>query len=271
MERAKKRVKVMALGETLPDEYDEEQPDFVQLDGLDCPPKVGMTFTFSALKDKEKKKLIGSITMGDDIQYDNETDMFIDAGVDYFISGDDNGHESHYEDANEYDAGEDEDGESCPTNSPFASQGSSFFEERQYLDFDFDYKFSPTPEEYVHVSAVDDESSSDDDIELVYLDYPNATPYHGKLPHELDSSSDSFQNVEYFNLSPTSSYSETSFLDVGDEANMLQSKSPRSPRTREFKEFEKSVGDAAPSATGFLGRVYNRLPEILSRVTVIGR
>lgn len=276
MERAKKRVKTMALRETLLDEYDEEQPDFVQLERLDCPPKVGMTFTFSAPKDKEKKKkkLIGlGIAMGDDVQSDDdtdETDLFIDAGVDYFISGDDND-ESDYEDANDHDTDEDEDGESCPTNSPFASQDSSFFEQRQYFDFYFDYENSPIPKEYVHVSAVDDESSGDDDIELVYLDYPRATPDDGKLLHDLDSSSDSFENVEYFDLSPTSSHPETSFLDLGDEENMPLSGTPRSPRTKEFKELEENVSNTAPSVTGLLGRVYNGLPEIIQRVTMMGR
>lgn len=268
MERAKKRVKAMALGETLLDKYDEEQPVFVQLEGLDCPPKVGMSFTFSAPKGKEKKLIGLGIAMDGGVQSDDdaETDIFIDAGVDYFISGD----ESDYEDAYEHDT--DEDGESCSTNSPFASQDSSFFEQRQYFDFDFDYENSPIPEEYVHVSAVDDESSGDDDIELVYLDYPNATPDHGKLLHDLDSSSDNFENVEYFDLCPTSSHPETSFLDLGDEENMqLVSGTPRSPRTKEFKEIEESVGNVAPSVTGLWGRVYNGLPEILPRVTVMGR
>ena len=60
-------------------------------------------------------------------------------------------------------------------------------------------------------------------------------------------------------------------MDLGDEANMPLPGTPRSPRTREFKELEESVGDAAPSVTGLLGRVYNGLPEILPRVTVMRR
>lgn len=253
MERAKKRVKAMALGETLLDEY-EEQPEFVQLEGLDCPPKVGLTFTFSAPEGKQKKLIGLGITM-DDVEQKNydadvENDIFINAGVDYLINKDDDGPECDYENAHEHDT--DEDGESCPTNSPFTSQDSSFFEQRQYFDFDFDYDYenSPIPEEYVHVSAVDDESSGDDDIELVYLDYPKATPDHGKLLHDLESSSESIEIIEFFDLSRASSHPEISF---GDEENMqLVSGTPRSPRTKEFKEFEESVNDAAPSVTQIL-------------------
>lgn len=257
----------MKLGETLLDEYDEEQPKFVQLQGLDCPPKVGMTFTFSAPKDKEKKLIGLGVTMGDGVQCnddddDAEIDIFIDAGVDYFISGDDND-DSDYEDAHQHDT--DDNGEPCPTNSTFTDQSSSFFEQSQYFDIYFDYGNSPTPEEYVHVSAIDDESSDDDDIELVYLDYPDATLDHGKLLHNLDSSSDSFEDLEYFDLSPTSSHPGESFMDLGDKNNIPLSGTPRSPRTKESKELEESVGDATLSVTGLLSRVYNGLPEIIFR------
>jgi len=46
---------------------------------------------------------------------------------------------------------------------------------------------------------------------------------------------------------------------------------PETPRAKEFKEFEESVSDAAPSVTQLLGRVYNGLPEILPKVTMMGR
>ena len=209
MERAKMRVRAMALGETLLDQYDEEQANLAQLEGLYYPPKVGMTFIFTTPRDKEKKLIGSGITMGDGEQCNNdidaEPDIFIDASVDYFVNGDANSSESDCEGAYECDA--DEAGESCLTNSPFASQDSSFFEQRQYFHFDIDYENSSISEEYVHVSAVDDESS-DDDIELVFLDYPGATPDHGKLLHDLDSSSDSIDRIEFFDLNPASSNPE---------------------------------------------------------------
>lgn len=267
MERAKKRVKAIGTANGYYKENGnalmevEEKPSFLPLEGLDYPPKVRMTFTFTTPKGK-KEKLIGlGITMDGGVQSDADSDV----DSDLFYSEVDNGYGSDYEDANEH--GADEDGESCRTNSPFASPSSSFFENQQF--FDFDAEDTTTPYEYLYASAIDDDST-DEDIELVYLDYPKATSELEKYLHDLDSDSGS-DSIEFFDLSPASSHLGRSFLDLEDsneddeESISLVSGTPRSPRTKEFKELEEIISSAVPSVTQFLAKAYNGLP-ILSNV-----